>query len=125
MVSYPIVDCKKHMKRDPSKYIDFNSCFADTVCGQNGFADADEELVDHVQSSAIVGCTCVRARHRSPVVGKAGQEVLQAVGFSVTTCELNFIQPALHKMPVMAIEECGLHFLPAAQRACVFKRDTL
>lgn len=125
MVTYPTVDCKAHMRRDPAKFIDFNSCFADTVCGQDGFASAVEELVGQVSESAILGCTCVRARHRSPVVAKAGQEVLQAAGFSVIICELNFIQPALQRLTVMAIEVCGLQFLPAAQRACVFKRDTL
>ena len=70
--TYPTVDCKKHMRRDPAKYIDFNSCFADTVCGQNGFEDAVEELIEFVSTSAVVACTCVRARHRSPVVAKGG-----------------------------------------------------
>ena len=123
--TYPTVDCKKHMRRDPAKHIDFNSCFADTVCGQSGFEDAVEELIEFVSTSAVVACTCVRARHRSPVVAKGGQEILQAAGFSTIVCELNFIQPALHRMTLMAIEECGLHLLTAAQRTRVLARDTL
>ena len=123
--TYPTVDCKKHMRRDPAKFIDFNACFADTVCGQNGFEDAVEELIEMVTKSSVVGCTCVRARHRSPVVAKGGQEILQAAGFSTIICELNFIQPALHRMTLMAIEECGLHLLTAAQRTRVLERDTL
>ena len=97
-----VVDVTIAIPHDPHDKVWKTMSTVDSVIRQTGFPNAVKAVLTCARKAGISIVGCRRGKHRSPVVGGTGREILMSEGYSVMVLEVNLVQPELIQQVIAA-----------------------